>query len=242
MITWYIINHVALRPPHPGSHGPLSAHENDEPSTTTPTRPLSLRDVGPMASRRHPHCHLITTHRLGRPYQLAPPLVEGCGLATTLPKPSASASSRMSPNEKNTGLHERGMWEDAGKRTRRSPPPRLFFFAHEERVDDAVSMFHHLLVPRHVTTHPPPLAPALSRERHRNRQRRCTPHMLPPRTPSLPTNDPENDAEAAYTPYATSESPFHSRSSLLCPRTTLKTMRRRRRPHTPPLSPLFARD
>jgi len=211
VITWYIINHVALRPPHPGSHGPLSAHENDEPSTTTPTRPLSLRDVGPMASRRHPHCHLITTHRLGRPYQLAPPLVEGCGLATTLPKPSASASSRMSPNEKNTGLHERGMWEDAGKRTRRSPPPRLFFFAHEERVDVAVSMYHHLLVPRHVTTHPPPLAPL------------CL------------VNDIENDSDGVH---------FTCRllAPPLCPRTTPKTMRRRRIPHTPPLSPLFTHD
>src|SRR6267378_3586371 len=90
--------------PHPALHGPLSANENDTTSTTTPIPPLFLRDVGPMASQRHPHRHLITTHRLGRPHQLAPPLVEGCGLAMSSPKRSASASLRMAPNENNTGV------------------------------------------------------------------------------------------------------------------------------------------
>src|SRR6266567_7912967 len=93
----YILAHAA----------PLSAHENDTTSTTTHTPPLFLRDVGPMTSWHHPHCYLITTHQLGRPHQLAPPLVEGCGLAMssppTPPRPGWHQTRTM------RALHERRM-------------------------------------------------------------------------------------------------------------------------------------
>src|SRR6266700_595012 len=55
-------------------------------------------------------------------------------------------------------------------------PPRSFFFAHNKLVDNAVSMPHRLLVPHHVTTHPPPLAPAVSRTTSKSTEAAYTPH------------------------------------------------------------------
>ena len=134
MITWSIINHVWLisdvplhHPPHPGSHGPLSANENDTLSTTTP----ALTSFWVMwQTRRHPHFHIFTTHQLVWP-QLAPPLIEGCGLATSSPKCPASALPWMAPNEKDTGIAQtKDAGRTWGKWTRQSPPPRSFFFIH----------------------------------------------------------------------------------------------------------------
>jgi len=151
VIMFGLILDVTLHlPPHPALRGPLSANENDTTSTTTPIPPLFLRDVGPMASQRHLHRHLITTHRLGRPHQLAPPLVEGCGLAMSSPKLSASVSPWMAPNENDAGVSQtKDVERTLGKRTRRSPPPRSSFFAHNELVNNEVSIPHCLLVPRH---------------------------------------------------------------------------------------------
>jgi len=108
----------------------------------------------------------------------------------------------MAQNENDAGV---ALMKDAGRAGRTcgneqggGDPLVHSFFAHNELIEDAVSMPYRLLVPRHVITHPPPLAPALSRKRHQKRQWR----IPSPRTPSLFTNDPENDAEAAYTPYA----------------------------------------
>src|SRR6266571_54109 len=102
---------MLLSTPHPGSRG--SAHEHDAPSTTTPTPPLVLRNVGPMASRRHPHRHLIATHQLGRPHQLAPPLNEG--LPHHRPNPPPPPRPGWHQARMTRGLHERRTQAERGE-------------------------------------------------------------------------------------------------------------------------------
>jgi len=72
------------------------------------------------------------------------------------PKPFASASPRTTPNENNARVAQ---MKDAGRTREMNDAVQTAFFAHNELVDNAVSMLHRLLVPRHVIIHPPPLAP-----------------------------------------------------------------------------------
>jgi len=95
-----------------------AAHENNAPSTITRSPPLFLRDVGSVATRRHPIATSSPRLNFGRPHQLAPPLAEGCGLAPHRPNPPPPPRPGWHQMRTTRGLHERRSREgreDVGK-------------------------------------------------------------------------------------------------------------------------------